>query len=542
MLRTHAPAIAHSHSHRSVHSAMADTDALFGSDSDGEAPAGALAQPAGAASAGAAAGDAGDAPAPPADAPPPASAGEPAGDVLTDADAMRAAFGTDSDSDGEGAGGANPRPALRSPPPRDEPAAAAMGPPIRLAAPLVPHPPHPEAFRLVRLSHLVGIETRPFKAGTFEAEQAEARAASGAADAGEGGGAAGGSGAAAAPATTTAPDSTYVGGLGDVLAAKARAGGVAAHTLRWRRAPGGGLESNARWVEWSDGSVQLHLGDGSAFDVRPASVAGEHLYLYAQHRAVLQGLAPLETRLAFTPAAGGAGGRRRGPAADRAAAAAAAALEPPTTGPAALKIGGGVGGGRAARVKPVATVTDPARAKAERERAEADAARARDGLGRRQARARAAGSGGGGGGGWAAGRSGRPSRYSAAFLEALDEADGLEGSGEDEEGEEGEDGLTAADRARAELARGGGGAGARVAAAAAAARAHRAGRGGGRDAALDEPDAEDAAFIVDDEDEAALAADTGQARAPDEDEEDAPGRAPKKSKRAGKVALSDDDE
>ena len=523
---------------------MADNAALFGSsDSEGAAPQNEEGQ----AGAPAAGGDAEhSSPPPPAEEPAGGDADLPpetATNLPADTDAMRAAFGTDSEDEEGGrsdgaAATARTEPTARPTPPRE-------GPPVTLAAPLLPYPPHPDALRLVRLSHLVGIEKRPFSAAAFEQAQLEKGGAGGGALAPlEGNGS-----APDAPASVPqggGADGAYVGGLGDVLAARARAGLAAAHTVRWRKrtSPGSAppqpqppqppCESNARWVEWGDGSLQLLLGDGSAFDVRSAPIATEHLHLYADHGSVLQGVAGLATRLALTPAAGGVA---RGPAAERAVAAAAAARHP-STGPAGLVIGGGVGGGRAARVKPVATVTDPARAKAERERAEAEAARARDGLGRRQARARGAG----GPAAWAGagvGRAGRAARYSAAYLEALDEADVGGGSEEEEDGDG--DGDTAADRARAELARGGaGGASARVAAAAAAAPAHRAGRAGR--AREEEPDEEDAAFIVDDEDVAALAAD-GTARAPDEEDDDGDAQrvAARKSKKAARVALSDDE-
>ncbi|KAJ1979896.1 Paf1 complex component [Dimargaris xerosporica] len=82
------------------------------------------------------------------------------------------------------------------------------------------------------------------------------------------------------------------------------------NTLRWRRRPtadstaidASGLESNARLVRWSDGTMSLFLG-GEYFDAVPKPVDGSHHLLTVLHPTdgLLQGKYSLTHSLAFKP-------------------------------------------------------------------------------------------------------------------------------------------------------------------------------------------------------------------------------------------------
>lgn len=46
-------------------------------------------------------------------------------------------------------------------------------------------------------------------------------------------------------------------------------------------------ESNARFVRWSDGSLQLLLGD-EVLDTAEQAVAGDNHYLFVRHQGLIQ--------------------------------------------------------------------------------------------------------------------------------------------------------------------------------------------------------------------------------------------------------------
>ena len=60
---------------------------------------------------------------------------------------------------------------------------------------------------------------------------------------------------------------------------------------RWRWAPGPDGEpvrqSNARFVRWSDGSLQLWLGD-EVLDAREIDIGADHNYAYVRHQQLIQ--------------------------------------------------------------------------------------------------------------------------------------------------------------------------------------------------------------------------------------------------------------
>lgn len=60
---------------------------------------------------------------------------------------------------------------------------------------------------------------------------------------------------------------------------------------RWRWAPGPDGEqvrqSNARFVRWSDGSLQLWLGD-EVLDAKEIDISGDHSYAFVRHQQLIQ--------------------------------------------------------------------------------------------------------------------------------------------------------------------------------------------------------------------------------------------------------------
>ena len=74
------------------------------------------------------------------------------------------------------------------------------------------------------------------------------------------------------------------------------------NTIRWRKNQQGGIESNARWVQWSDGSYSLFLGK-ECFDVESRPLVQEHAYVYAHHKedGFLQCHGKLHEKITFRP-------------------------------------------------------------------------------------------------------------------------------------------------------------------------------------------------------------------------------------------------
>ena len=76
------------------------------------------------------------------------------------------------------------------------------------------------------------------------------------------------------------------------------------NVIRWRKvidADGSErVESNARFVKWSDGSVQLLLGD-EVLGVSEQHVPGHNSYLYVRHQGLIQAQAHLHSKLVFKP-------------------------------------------------------------------------------------------------------------------------------------------------------------------------------------------------------------------------------------------------
>jgi RNA polymerase-associated protein LEO1 len=186
---------------------------------------------------------------------------------------------------------------------------------------------HPGPLRLAKLSNVLAIEPRPFDPATYELEAAE-----------------------------------YVDERGRK---RVRMGDNA---MRWRwaeAAPGEPprRESNARLVRWSDGSVQLAVGD-EFFDARDIDVASDQGFLFARHPNLIQGQARLSTKLVFRPASLTGGSHAR----------LAAAVDRQQAG------------SRQQRVRATTTLVDPRREKEARERAEEAVIKDKERLVDRQAR------------------------------------------------------------------------------------------------------------------------------------------------------------
>ena len=82
---------------------------------------------------------------------------------------------------------------------------------------------------------------------------------------------------------------------------KAKEGNVA----RWTRdETTNELKSNAKFVEWSDGSKTLHLGE-EVFNVMESAVSskqGLNQYVFARHQGLMEGKAKISKRMQFRPA------------------------------------------------------------------------------------------------------------------------------------------------------------------------------------------------------------------------------------------------
>ena len=64
------------------------------------------------------------------------------------------------------------------------------------------------------------------------------------------------------------------------------------------------VESNARFVKWSDGSTQLLIG-AEAFNVTEQDLSDRHDYLFGRHencKGLMQGQKKISGKMAFTPA------------------------------------------------------------------------------------------------------------------------------------------------------------------------------------------------------------------------------------------------
>lgn len=182
----------------------------------------------------------------------------------------------DNEQAGAGDRTANPRDLFGSEDESDEDAGAGArgtyGRPQRPTKPLAELSVHlrgypdPSKLRVIKLSNILNIESRPFDPDTFVKEEESTIDSEG----------------------------------------RRRVNLRHLNTVRWRAAvdPATGRvvrESNARFVRWSDGSMQLFLGD-EPLNVAELVDEKSHHYLFVRQAGIMQGQARLATRLQVHPA------------------------------------------------------------------------------------------------------------------------------------------------------------------------------------------------------------------------------------------------
>lgn len=136
------------------------------------------------------------------------------------------------------------------------------GKPRHFEAPLIP-PADRSKVHLLKLTNIVGVQTKPFESSTFEKEE-----------------------------------DTYTDDNG-LVRVRLRDSNV----IRWKYSTDRGgaksIMSNARIVKWSDGTWQLLLGD-EVFDVAQQDISRDNVYLYTEH-SLFQCQAQLTSRMVFRP-------------------------------------------------------------------------------------------------------------------------------------------------------------------------------------------------------------------------------------------------
>jgi len=123
-----------------------------------------------------------------------------------------------------------------------------IGPPLQLTAELVDLPAR-DSIRLVRLSNILGLDPQPYDSNTFQVSE-----------------------------------EYYVDEQGTRRI-------KLTNQLRWREATDDDgqpiRQSNARFVQWEDGSWQLLLGD-EVLDVKELDMQQDNSFLFVRHQGVIQ--------------------------------------------------------------------------------------------------------------------------------------------------------------------------------------------------------------------------------------------------------------
>ncbi|XP_057443078.1 protein LEO1 homolog isoform X2 [Lotus japonicus] len=140
-----------------------------------------------------------------------------------------------------------------------------LGPPLELEIPLQPPPALPEKMNMIKVSNIMGVDPKPFDPKTYVEED------------------------------------TFVT---DESGAKKRIR-LENNIVRWRdvRNPDGtkSVESNARFVRWSDGSVQLLIGN-EVLDISVQDAQHDQAHLFLRHgKGVLQSQGRLLRKMRFMP-------------------------------------------------------------------------------------------------------------------------------------------------------------------------------------------------------------------------------------------------
>ncbi|KAF1887840.1 hypothetical protein Lal_00023848 [Lupinus albus] len=140
-----------------------------------------------------------------------------------------------------------------------------LGPPLELEIPLQPPPAPPENMNMIKVSNIMGVEPKPFDPKTYVEED------------------------------------TFVT---DESGAKRRIR-LENNIVRWRtvRNPDGttSCESNARFVRWSDGSLQLLIGN-EVLDISVQDAQHDQAHLFRRHgKGILQSQGRLLKKMRFMP-------------------------------------------------------------------------------------------------------------------------------------------------------------------------------------------------------------------------------------------------
>ncbi|KAL3374866.1 hypothetical protein AABB24_006385 [Solanum stoloniferum] len=140
-----------------------------------------------------------------------------------------------------------------------------VGPPLELEIPLRPPPTYSDNMSMIKVSNIMGIDPKPFDPETYVEEDAF---------------------------------------VTDESGSKKRLS-LVNNIVRWRkvRKPDGTttVESNARFVEWSDGSVQLMIGN-EVLDISTQDAQQDHSHLFLRHgKGILQSQGRILNKMRFMP-------------------------------------------------------------------------------------------------------------------------------------------------------------------------------------------------------------------------------------------------
>ncbi|KAK1296613.1 hypothetical protein QJS10_CPB15g01447 [Acorus calamus] len=140
-----------------------------------------------------------------------------------------------------------------------------VGPPLDLEIPLRPPPGHPDKMNLIKVSNIMGIECKPFDPKTYVEEDVFVMDESG---------------------------------------ARKRIR-LEDNIVRWRsvrnRDGSVSYESNARFVRWSDGSLQLLIGN-EVLDINVQEAQHDQAHLFLRHdKGILQSQGRLLRKMRFMP-------------------------------------------------------------------------------------------------------------------------------------------------------------------------------------------------------------------------------------------------
>ncbi|KAI3736860.1 hypothetical protein L2E82_26847 [Cichorium intybus] len=137
-----------------------------------------------------------------------------------------------------------------------------VGPPLELGIPLRPPPSHPEKMNMIKVSNIMGIDPKPFDPKTFVDEDA-----------------------------FIADDNKRIRLENNIVRHRAV------------RNPDGtkSYESNARFIRWSDGSLQLQIGN-EVLDISVQDAQHDQAHLFLRHeKGILQSQGRVLKKMRFMP-------------------------------------------------------------------------------------------------------------------------------------------------------------------------------------------------------------------------------------------------